>query len=474
VRRRRAAVGLVAVVAVAVGVGVARARDGDVPSPVAAVRAVVAPEGDGGERCSVPVLTQDWTAGTLHLDVRSVATGDPLGGVRADEPASTGSTLKLLTAAAAVESLGPDATFATRVVRGDDPGTVVVVGGGDPTLSRLPTGQESVYPDAPHLDALAEQVLAARAADPDLARVPITTLQVDASLFGGPVWLDDWSDSARTSGSVPHITALMVDGDRDDPTEAYSRRSDAAVTRAATALAPLLGRTVSVDAELVVADADAEVLGEVRSAPVSTLVAHLLTNSDNALAEALGRHVALSEGVVGAAGGGEAGAGTGAGAGGAGAGASFGDVRAGVASALRGLDLPGEGVVLADASGLSAADALPASTLTSLLLEVARREGDLGVVDDGLAVAGRTGTLAEDGRFVDEHPEAVGAIRGKTGTLDDMVGLAAIAEPDDGRTVAFTIWAEDLDPAVTSTDDARRQVDALAADLLACGAGVNG
>ena len=463
-RRRRAAVGLVAVVAVAVGVGVAAGRD-DAPSPVEAVRAVVAPEGDGGERCSVPVLTQDWTAGTLHLDVRSVATGDPLGGVRADEPASTGSTLKLLTAAAAVESLGPDATFATRVVRGDEPGTVVVVGGGDPTLSRLPTGQESVYPDAPHLDDLAEQVLAVRAADPDLARVPITTLQVDASLFGGPVWLDDWSDSARTSGSVPHITALMVDGDRDDPTEAYSRRSDAAVTRAATALAPLLGRTVSVDAELVVADADAEVLGEVRSAPVSALVAHLLTNSDNALAEALGRQVALAEGVVGAAG---------DGAGGAGSGASFGDVRAGVGSALRGLDLLGDDAVLADASGLSAADALPASTLTRLLLEVARREGDLGVVDDGLSVAGRTGTLAEDGRFVDEHPEAVGAVRGKTGTLDDMVGLAAIAEPDDGRTVAFTIWAEGLDPALTSTEDARRQVDALAAVLLTCGAGVNG
>ena len=262
-RRRRAAVGLVAVVAVAVGIGVAAGRD-DVPSPAEAVRAVVQPEGDGGERCSVPVLTRDWSAGRLHLDVRSVASVDQLGGVRADEPAPTGCTLKLLTAAAAVESLGPEATFSTRVVQGDDPGTVVVVGGGDPTLSRLPTGQDSVYPDAPHLDDLAEQVLAARAADPHLARVPVTALQVDVSLFGGPVWLDGWSDSARTSGSVPNITALMVDGDREDPTEPYSRRSEAAVTRAATALAPLLGRTVAVDPDLVTADADAEVLGEVR------------------------------------------------------------------------------------------------------------------------------------------------------------------------------------------------------------------
>ena len=197
------------------------------------------------------------------------------------------------------------------------------------------------------------------------------------------------------------------------------------------------------------------------------LVEHLLTNSDNALAEALGRHVALAEGVA-------AGGSGGSGAGGAGTGAAFADVRGGLASALRYLELPADGAVVADASGLSSADALPASTLSRLLVEVARREHDLGVVDDGLAVAGRTGTLAEDDRFVDEHPEAVGAIRGKTGTLDDMVGLAAIAEPGDGRTITFTIWAEGLDTAAATTDDARRQVDALAAGLLACGAGVNG
>lgn len=36
----------------------------------------------------------------------------------------------------------PDDRFATRVVRGAEPGSVVLVGGGDVTLSRTPSGNE--------------------------------------------------------------------------------------------------------------------------------------------------------------------------------------------------------------------------------------------------------------------------------------------------------------------------------------------
>ena len=52
-----------------------------------------------------------------------------------------GSTTKLLTAAAALLSMNPTDRLATRVVPGPDPGSVVLVGSGDPTLTALPAGE---------------------------------------------------------------------------------------------------------------------------------------------------------------------------------------------------------------------------------------------------------------------------------------------------------------------------------------------
>lgn len=403
---------------------------------------VAPPAGD----CGIDDAVGSWSSGTLHLDARDVSSGEQLVGVRSEDAAPTGSTMKLLTAVAAVTTLGADTTIETRVVEGDDPGTVVIVGGGDPTLSRLPSGQESVYPGAPHLDDLARQVLDARAGDPRLADEPIRRVEVDASLFSGPAWQSGWPESARTSGSMSNITALMVDGDRDDPTQAYSPRSESAVGRAATAFAALLGGDVAVG-ELVDAPGDAEELGAVQSAPVRDLVQHLLTHSDNTLAESLARLVAVERG----------------------AGNDFDAIDAGTSGALADLGLPVEDLRLADGSGLSRDDAVPAAFVSRLLVEVARHGDDLSVVDEGLAVAGRSGTLAEDGRFSAENADAAGRIRGKSGTLSDMSGLAGIADAADGTTIAFTIWAEGTAPG-SATTDARAAVDALAAEVVRCGA----
>lgn len=66
----------------------------------------------------------------------------------------------MLTAAAALAVLGADFRASTRVVAGAEPGTIVLVGGGDLTLSRLPSGQEPVYTGAAHLDDLAAKTKA--------------------------------------------------------------------------------------------------------------------------------------------------------------------------------------------------------------------------------------------------------------------------------------------------------------------------
>ncbi|QIS45397.1 D-alanyl-D-alanine carboxypeptidase [Clavibacter capsici] len=443
VARRRSAV-LAAVVATAVvATGLAT---GVLPSPVGGAAADPA-------SCTVDALTGGWSTGTLHLSAAEVdgQAGAPLVDVRGDVPAPTASTMKVLTAAAAVEALGPDRRIATRVVQGARADTVVLVGGGDPTLSRLPSGTDGVYPDAPHLDDLARQVLDSRSRDPDLAGVPVRRLQVDSSLFTGPAWLPEWPLEARRGGSMSNITALMVDGDRDDPAEPYSRRGEAAVARAAEAFAPLLGDDVAADGELVTAPAGSAVLGTVESAPVRDLVGHMLTHSDDTLAETLARLVAIETG----------------------AGSAAADIQRGTPLALADLDLPTGGIVLVDGSGLSDANRVPAALLTALMVRVAEHRGDLAVVDAGLAVAGRTGTLAEEGRFTGEAAGAAGRIRGKTGTLERMHGLTGIADAEDGTEVAFTIWAEDVDPSVPA-GSARAGIDALAAELHRCGGALGG
>ncbi|WP_420369901.1 D-alanyl-D-alanine carboxypeptidase/D-alanyl-D-alanine-endopeptidase [Curtobacterium sp. L1-20] len=389
------------------------------------------------QRCTAPSLADRWSTGQLFLDARSVRTGKSVLAVRGDEPTQTGSTMKLLTASAALSALGADHRFTTRVVSGATPDSVVLVGGGDPTLSRLPTGQDGVYPSAPHLDDLARQVSTAHPG-------PIDVVQVDTDLFDGRAWHPTWTASARTSGSVSNITALMVDGDRDDPTEAYSLRSTAAVARAASAFAALLGPGVRVETTSVAVPSGSRTLGSVRSATVSDLVRTLLTHSDDTLAEVLARHVAVAEGT----------------------GRSFDAIQAGTTKALRHVDIPTAGLRLVDGSGLSGDNRVPASTLTTLMRAVATHRDGLAPVDAGLAVAGETGTLGEHGRFTGPAADARGHVRGKTGTLDDMFGLTGVTDEVGGDRIAFTVFAEG-----TSDPAARAEIDRLAAALWRCGGG---
>ncbi len=102
----------------------------------------------------------------------------------------------------------------------------MLVGGGDVTLSRTPSGTSTAYAGAAHLDDLADQVKAAWNADPATAGSPITTVILDSSYFSGDAWQPSWDRKELTDGYMPPITALMVDGDRDNPASNVSARSD--------------------------------------------------------------------------------------------------------------------------------------------------------------------------------------------------------------------------------------------------------
>src|SRR5947207_4953570 len=87
--------------------------------------------------------------------VTDPATGRVLWSQNPDQPSTPASTTKLVTSAAALAALGPGATFTTKVVRGATQHSVILVGGGDPTLAvhPFPAGQ---YPRPATLSSLAE------------------------------------------------------------------------------------------------------------------------------------------------------------------------------------------------------------------------------------------------------------------------------------------------------------------------------
>src|SRR6185312_5136701 len=80
--------------------------------------------------------------GQLTGSVIDPVTGTVLWDHSASSPVPPASTTKVLTSAAALLSLDPNLRLSTKIVQGADPGTVILVGGGDTTLTSLPLGTD--------------------------------------------------------------------------------------------------------------------------------------------------------------------------------------------------------------------------------------------------------------------------------------------------------------------------------------------
>ncbi len=381
-----------------------------------------------------PALTVPALGPSVSAQVVDAATGTALLSERTQELVAPASTAKLLTAAALLQVHHATDRFTTRVVAGATPGTVVLVGGGDPTLSGAAAGQPSEYAEAARVSDLATQVRAA------LGSTPITHVLVDDSLFTGPATATGWAAADAPSSYASPITAAMVDAGRDVPDAANrSAAPDLAAGRAlATALA---GASVQAG----VAPSGARVLASVQSAPVSTLIEQMLSDSDNVIAEVLGRQVALA---VKAA-------------------PSFAGAAAAIAQTLSPLGIA-VGNTMHDASGLSGLDRVRAVTLGQVLVMAAgSQRPDWRPILSGLSVAGWDGTLLEQDRFTGSAAVADGAVRAKTGSLDGVSGLAGVVTDADGRQLVFSFVADqvpDLDPT-----PARTALDAVVAVLARCG-----
>jgi serine-type D-Ala-D-Ala carboxypeptidase/endopeptidase (penicillin-binding protein 4) len=375
---------------------------------------------------------RDPALGSISALVVDARTGTELFARHAGASMTPASNAKLLTAAAVLTQLRPADTLTTGVVRAGK--TLYLVGGGDVTLTAR---RRPGYPATASLAALATRTAAAVSAGTPMR------LRYDAGGWSGPVLARGWSTTYLTAGNVSRLSPLELDGGRLSAGQTAPRAADPGRQTAVAFRRALRRAGLDIRGRVLPAAAPASGPGiaAVDSAPVQALVQRMLTDSDNDLAEALGRVLARHDGLP----------------------PTFTGAAAAVTAAVRTLGVPTKGLRLYDASGLSRADRVSARTLVGVLRLAGRRPA-LAPLLEGLPVAGFTGTLADRFRHAGTRTGA-GVVRAKTGTLAGVNALAGQAVDTDGRLIVFALLADHV-PLPTPAENA---LDRIASALAHCG-----
>jgi len=311
-----------------------------------------------------------------------------VGSKNATTPLRPASNVKLITAAVALEVLGPDYVYTTKVSGrvgngGIVQGNLYIVGGGDPVLmSSWWNGPNTKYPpfNGTSIEALADSIFAAG------IRSVEGSVVGDATRYDGEWYAPSWTSDVRFTEGGP-ISALLV----NDSREAIDRSSNDPAAGAAVVLTQLLReRGITIGGEARAGTAPSGIaIAQVTSQPLALILAEMLTTSDNNTAEMVLKEIGLTAGGVGTR---DAGIMV-------------------VVSTLQQWGIPLDGFWMADGSGLSDDNRLTCSTILTLLQR--------GSVDDpigvGLPVGGAAGGTLSDA-FIAGEP-LNGLVRAKTGTL---------------------------------------------------------
>jgi D-alanyl-D-alanine carboxypeptidase len=417
-----------------------------------AVSAGALPTSQGLTAELAPLIASRSLGPRVGVVVTDLASGRVLFARAATSPATPASSAKVATAVAALAVLGPAARFTTRVVHGSTPGSVILVGGGDPTLAagRAPA---SDYPQPATLASLARQTARSLRAH----RQRSVRLGYDVSLYAGPPLAPGWTTSYITTGNVTPITSLEVDQgrltasgkpeDADNPVNFRPRSFTPAP--AAAAFASFLraqGIRVVGRAAATTAPKGAATIASVHSPSLSAIVGWMLRESNNVIAENLARQVALRTGRP----------------------ASFAGAAGAVTAVAARLGI-GSGIHLVDGSGLSPRDRISPMALAGLVrVAGGGRQAALRAAITGMPVAGFSGTLAPgQSVFGNFGPAALGTVQAKTGNLTRVVSLAGIVSDASGRLLAFAFMADRLPGG--QLVHAAGVIDAMATALAGCG-----
>ena len=389
--------------------------------------------------CSVTEEASNPSLGTLQAVVLNSETGEVLFDRDANTPAATASVMKSLTAAAALESVGPNYQVTTKVFA--DPTNTAklsLVGGGDITLSKTAPGTESIYKGAPKISSLAAQV---RAWATSNGITQINEINLDSSFFQGSGWESSWQRSSQVDGWISEVTALQLDGDRTIPNALTSPKTGRAVLSAGEQFKLELG-DLAVNAALTQGSTPSGFveIAMVQSQPMSQWISNILLTSENLQSEALGKIAAIDAGLNG----------------------TFESLDEAYKKILEPTGLDFTGVSVRDASGLSYLNSVTPKFMAELMRVVDAEYGELKVLKDSLAVAGKTGSLAS--RYKGDIADATGNIFAKTGYLEGVHTQNGIITAKDGTRLTFTIYALD-----DVGSDVRLAIDTLATAFYRCG-----
>jgi D-alanyl-D-alanine carboxypeptidase/D-alanyl-D-alanine-endopeptidase (penicillin-binding protein 4) len=329
-----------------------------------------------------------------------------------DLPVTPASTLKLLTATAALAHLDPASRLRTRLVSasaadlsGTVNGDVYLVGGGDPLLA---TGAFAGHFTRPRLqnriEPLADRLRAAG------VRHITGRLLGDDSRYDAQRYQPSWPASYRTEHEAGPLSALLVnDGAASWSPHREVPVADAALAATETVAQLLRDRGITIDGGLGIGRAPATPveLAGLDSPTIGEIVGEMLLDSNNNAAELLLKELGvrvLGQGTTDAG-------------------------REVVLDTLTRMGLPMNGVRMVDASGLDRGDRVTCRLLTALLTNPMVR----GTIGAGLPVATRTGTLWH--RFA--GTAATGRLRAKTGSLNGVAGLAGYVSSLAGAELTF-------------------------------------
>ena len=120
-------------------------------------------------------------------------------------------------------------------------------------------------------------------------------------------------------------------------------------------------------------------------------------------------------------------------------------------------------IEVADGSGLSKQHRVTAKAIADLLMKI-RNDPKYVSVYEGLPIGGVSGTLQK--RFLTTAPQAVGLVRGKTGTLSGTVSLAGYVDSED-RQYIFVAIADKIPRRYSASERARDTLDRILGKIAA-------
>jgi D-alanyl-D-alanine carboxypeptidase/D-alanyl-D-alanine-endopeptidase (penicillin-binding protein 4) len=376
--------------------------------------------------------------GKLYAYAVDLTTGKVLVNVRSGQQTPSASVMKTITAAAAIKfivkprqvrgELPYTATTSVLSVPGE-PGTLILRGGGDHSLTRVGASSYTTY-YLPGEHPAKLRILAANALAALPAGTVINKIVLDDSFFQGKIWNPNWYAYSRTNGDMSPISGLMVDAGRVNPDltdKAYSglRVSDP-TAQAGRYFKSLLGVPAK-DAKIVkgLTPATATVLVSKESQPIENWIRHAMRISDNTETEVIARHTALALRLKN----------------------DYTSVQRVGRRLFSSLGADYKQLIMKDASGLAANNLVTPKLLVALMSAAAKPDSDIAMLLDLMATSGDGGTLG--GRFLNYNKTTKrydlvipkGSIKAKTGYIGSVYSLAGLVTTPDAHQIAFAIFA---------------------------------